>query len=756
MNKERQVQDLPKNAFAPMGRFYTAHWAFLAAQLVVPVLHALVITVRRSSEGIKRLSENRNCYSRRHGKSPRCQVARKVNAVNQSVGVAFFALILVPLSSGCMTTRYLSMRNARDNALATSLGLAAKAGPEISPRTLHTLRRFALEDRYEADPGQCFAHIRKRVNEHPDSDLIYALSELSYVEGKKAEQEGRSGDALNHFGISLTNSYDYLFSDDLKDTRNEYDPQFRAVCDLYNESLEDILRLLCTDNKIDPGKTYRIETPDRQFIVRAEMRGQWGPDEFDHYEFVSDYEIETLRNRHTTFGLGVPLIAVRKPPEDTDNREKYYAEGLSYAVTALMRCVEPDDGSRTGEASHCVLEFFDPLTANQIRLGDKWVPLETDLTAPLAFFLDSPEFRQRNKATEGLLNPNVLQEKRGLYMLEPYDPDRIPVLMVHGLWSSPMTWMDMFNDLRSFPEIRERYQFWFYLYPSGQPFWNSATELRRDLQDLRIAFDPKHKDKMMDQMVLVGHSMGGLVSRLQTIESGDDFWRSVSYESAGTAEEALRKIRGPEAERHKLVSTLFFKPNQSIRRVVTIGTPHRGSDFANDYTRWLARKFIKLPTMAVMTGNRLVSENRNLFRDTDLLTVSNAIDSLAPESPIFPVMLKAKSSPNVKYHNIVGITGSSFTSGSGDGVVGFQSATMDDVESELVVDALHTNIHMISKTIFEVRRILLEHLHDVDSGNRLAHGKQRLVRPANVQLPEQKQDVNSTVPVVVSQKNLQR
>ena len=123
--------------------------------------------------------------------------------------------------------------------------------------------------------------------------------------------------------------------------------------------------------------------------------------------------MKTLRNRHTTFGLGVPLIAVRKPPEDTDDREKYYAEGLSYAVTALMRCVEPDDGSRTGEASHCVLEFFDPLTANQIRLGDKWVPLETDLTAPLAFFLDSPEFRQRNKATEGLLNPNVLQEKRG-------------------------------------------------------------------------------------------------------------------------------------------------------------------------------------------------------------------------------------------------------------------------------------------------------------------------------------------------------
>ena len=658
-------------------------------------------------------------------------------------------VVLILLASGCTTTRYLSMRDVRHNALAVSLGLGAKEGPEISERTLNTLRRFALEDRYHADPGKCFAHIRKRVNEHPDSDLIYALSELSYVEGKKAEQEGRLGDALNHYGISLTNSYDYLFSDDLEETRNAYDPQFRAVCDLYNESLEDTLRLLCTDNKIEPGKTYRIETPDRQFVVRAEMRGQWGPGEFDHFEFVSDYEIETLRNRHTTFGLGVPLIAVRKPPSDVDQREKYYAEGLSYAVTALMRCVEPTDGSRTGEASHCVLEFFDPLTANQIHLGEKWVPLETDLTAPLAFFLDSPEFRQRNKATEGLLNPNVLQEKRGLYMLEPYDPDRIPVLMVHGLWSSPMTWMDMFNDLRSFPEIREHYQFWFYLYPSGQPFWNSATELRRDLQDLRTAFDPKHQDQMMDQMVLVGHSMGGLVSRLQTIESGDDFWRSVSYEQAGTAEEAKLKINGPEAERNKLVSTLFFKPNQSIRRVVTIGTPHRGSDFANDYTRWLARKLIKLPTMAVMTGNRLVAENRSLFKDTDLLTVSNAIDSLAPESPIFPVMLRAKSSPHVKYHNIVGVTESSFTSGNGDGVVEFDSATMEDVESELIVDAPHTTIHMISKTIFEVRRILLEHLHELDSGDRLAKGSKNLVRPAVVKLNDKQKDVNARVPSVI-------
>lgn len=635
-----------------------------------------------------------------------------------------FTLIAIA-SSGCVTTNYLADRKIRDNPLAATLGLANRKGPQISERTWNTLRRFDLEDRYNANCDQCLDHIRANVNEHPDGDLIYALSELSYVEGKKAERIGDASDALNHFGVALTNSYDYLFSEDLKESRNEYDPQFRAVCDLYNESLEDTLRLLSVTNDIQPGQTYTIQTKDRDFVVRTAMRGKWKPGEFDHYEFVSDYEIETLRNHHTTYGLGVPLIAVRRPPDDkqADGREAFYPKGLSYSVTALMRCIEPTDGRRAGESRTCVLELFDPLTANQIQLADRWVPLETDLTTPLAFFLDSPDYRKRNRATEGLLNPNDSQEKRGLYMLEPYDPDRIPVLMVHGLWSSPTTWMDMFNDLRSFPEIRQRYQFWFYLYPSGQPFWISATQLRNDLTTMRNAFDPAHHNEPLDKMVLVGHSMGGLISRMQTIDSGDSFWQIVSNQPARGAQEALATLKGPDEDRHRLVSSLFFKPNQSVRRVITIGTPHRGSEFANDFTRWLARKVIKLPTKYINVGSGLAAKNPHLFRDSQMLTVANAIDSLAPDSPIFPVMMRAKKSENVKYHNIIGVLEDPpllAPSGRNDGIVAYESATMDDVESELVVDAEHTSIHMTGKSIFEVRRILLKHVQEIDADDRVA------------------------------------
>lgn len=646
----------------------------------------------------------------------------------------FLTLVGVLSVVGCAEPRYLSSRSVRENPLASTLQLVSRRGPTLSDRTVTVLNRYALEKNYRSDRDLCFQKIRRRLEDDPDSELIYALAELAYVEGKRSEQAGQTADALNHYGTSLTASYDYLFGKQNAEARNPYDPQFRETCNLYNQSLEDTLRLLCSEHQIKPGQTYTIETPGKKFVIQTNMRGNWKPDEFDHYEFVSDYSIKTLNNRHTTYGLGVPLIAVRKGPAASDDREQYYPDGLSYSVTALLRCMPaPMPEENVDNHLHpkqptskrvCVLEFFDPLVANQVELAETWVPLETDLTTPLAFFLDSPEFRSRNGATQGLLNPNELNEKRGLYMLEPYDPDRIPVLMVHGLWSSPSTWMDMFNDLRSFPEIRDRYQFWFYLFPSGQPFWISATQLRNDLANMRQAFDPSHRDEAVDEMVLVGHSMGGLVSRMQTIESGDDFWKIVSDKPISSPEKALANIRGPNDDRYRLVSTLFFRPNQSIKRVVTIATPHRGSEFANNLTRWAARKIIRLPRMAIRTGYNLLTENPLLFKESDLLTTANAIDSLAPESPIFPVMLRAKRSPDVKYHNIVGVLNNPSlihsAAGRGDGVVNYDSAVMDDVESELVIDAEHTKIHMTSQAIFEVRRILLEHLDEIDAGDRIA------------------------------------
>ncbi len=288
----------------------------------------------------------------------------------------------------------------------------------------------------------------------------------------------------------------------------------------------------------------------------------------------------------------MPLIAVRHGYPDEPVGAKYYPAGLSFPVTAFLRPISKID-SQTGQIAarnQCCLELYDPLANDTTLVAGRPVPLESDLSTPLAYFLSRPEMNL-DTSTLGLLHPEKMLKKpadallgtkaplKGLYMVQPYEPGKIPVLMVHGLWSSPISWMEMFNDLRSQREIRDHYQFWFYLYPTGQPFWLSAAQLRHDLARVRETLDPTRQEPALDQMVLIGHSMGGLLSHLQTIASNDDYWRLVSNES-------FQQIKADPKAKKKLQETFFFQPNPSIRRVVMIATPHRGSNFANPETEW--------------------------------------------------------------------------------------------------------------------------------------------------------------------------
>ena len=131
-------------------------------------------------------------------------------------------------------------------------------------------------------------------------------------------------------------------------------------------------------------------------------------------------------------------------------------------------------------------------------------------------------------------------------------------------------------------------------------------------------------------MVLVGHSMGGLVSMMQTLESGKISGDILS-------DKPFEELQAEPEVRDRVAQTVFFHPNPMVRRVITIGTPHRGSKFANEYTRFLARKLIQLPTNMLWVTQQLTLENPGFFRDTDMLTISTSIDSLAPDSPVLPV-----------------------------------------------------------------------------------------------------------------------
>ncbi|MHB1035570.1 MAG: esterase/lipase family protein [Pirellulales bacterium] len=621
------------------------------------------------------------------------------------------AAVILP-AGGCTSSKWANLRSAPQNPLVERLQLSSYSGPQPSPRTVQLLRRYDQLELWKRDPQRALENLQTVLVREPTAEKSYSVAELAYLAGKKIEPRDPQR-ALDLYGASVTHAYRYLFDEQFGPLRNPYDPQFRGACDLYNGALEDSLRIIKKMGQLLPGRASTIQTANETWDVTIVFRGgQWRAEDIERFEFVSDYEINGLTNHYQMYGLGVPLIAVRRSHPGEPAAARFYPPGLSFPVTAFLRVLPnaaPPGPDATGRRQ-ALLELYDPLVESDITVGRLRVPLESDLSTPLAYFLDTPPLGEW--ATDGLFRPEKSKASTGLYMVQPYEPGKIPVLLVHGFWSSPMTWMEMFNDLRASPEIRAHYQFWFYLYPTGQPFWQSAAQLRDDLARARAVLDPRREEPALDEMVLVGHSMGGLIAKMQTIASGNDYWNIVS-------DKPFQLVKANLETRQAMAETFFFEPNPSIRRVIMISAPHRGSRFANDATRWLGRKMIGLPEMLVRSQQELYRDNPGVFRAPSLIDVHTSIDSMAPDSPILPVLLAARRPPWVKYHNIVGLVPDGglmgTLAGGSDGVVTYASSHLDDADSELVVPADHSSIHLHPLTVLEVRRILLEHLAELRS-----------------------------------------
>lgn len=627
-------------------------------------------------------------------------------------------LAVLAASTGCASARHTRLQDLSRFPILSRIRVVTWATLPVSERTLQILRQHGLENDLAEDPQQTLARVQAFIEEEPNPETIYAYAELSYQYARRVQAENPRL-ALDLYGGAVLHAYQYLFDARFTPIRNPYDPWFRGACDLYNAALEGALRILCARTGLQPGTTYTIVTANGTWDLTCVLRdARWDPRDFGRFEFVSDYRLQGLRNHHVGYGLGVPLIAVRRSYPEEPSVAKYYPPNLSFPVTVFLRPYPhvDTDHARSDIRRAAALELYDPIVTSDVKLGNLRVPLQTDLTTPLATFLSNPALG-RSLRNVSLLQPEQLMSVRpgsdkpimGLYMVQPYDPNRIPVIFVHGWRSTPMTWIQMFNDLRSSPLIREHFQFWFYLYPTGQPFWISAAQLRRDLHEFRVTMDPSFTRPTMDQMVLIGHSMGGLVAELQTMESGQLFWSLVS-------DRAFEEVQADPRTLAELRDYFFFHPNPSVRRVITIATPHQGTPYSNELTQRVAGRLISIPQQVAQTQKVLLNDNRDLLRPNNLIEYRHSVDALAPDCPIFAAMRQAPRAPWTTYHNIIGTVSRSSLfanwTGDNDGIITRESGHAPHAASELVISAEHTVIHTHPLAILEVKRILLEHLRE--------------------------------------------
>ena len=422
-------------------------------------------------------------------------------------------------------------------------------------------------------------------------------------------------------------------------------------------------------------------------------------------------------------GLGVPLVAHRVVPADAntpdvqDVQDEFLPHDLRTGATAVMK---PGGGLLGGEwrKAPATLTLLDSFGHKFAPLADRNIELACDRTTPLAALMAGRRLAMLEWT--GLFDSRFNQQglDTALYMSRPYEPGKIPVIFVHGLVSSPRAWVKTINELENTPLIDSRYQFWVFLYPTGLPIPSSARRLRESLERVRNVVDPTHSDPALDRTVLVGHSMGGVLSKMMAQRTGSTLWNA-----AITVPQ--ERFRAPPELREGLTELLVFEPVPFVSRLVFIATPHRGSPIANGPVGWVVSSLMRRPIEQAERIAEIEALNGpNVLTRELRASPLNAISSLRTDSPILAALDRIPIDPSVPFHSIIPLKSKKADS---DGVVDYISSHLEGAESEKIVAGDHSSQETPEVTR-ELRRILLEHL---EAGSALATAPAR-PRDANV------------------------
>ncbi|MFM8410656.1 MAG: esterase/lipase family protein [Alphaproteobacteria bacterium] len=564
-----------------------------------------------------------------------------------------------------------------------------------------TANEWGLLEVFDERPEEALEKLRQvEASGRGGRQELFALSELSF-------EHAEHGGGRSWYLASAVYAYAYLFASSGSDgtpALDPLDPRTRLAADLYNRAVTAAFRVRGTDQvAVEPGS---FPLPWGEFAVATDpSQFRWGDRVLVDLTPSSEVEVEGMRNRHLVPGIGAALTAAAEPLPGVDVYKSLIAPRARVATTLVLRVDDVLAGIASGRMSGR-LDLYAASEFDRASIEGREVGLEVDETAPLAVMLaGSPVWKQEFWAFFGRNSAGVPLPV--LASIEPYRPGRIPVVFVHGTESSPARWADMANDLLADPWIHQRYQFWYFSYDSGNPIPYSALLLREKLRKAIEQLDPEGHDPCLRDMVVIGHSQGGLLTKMTAIRTGDALWNAIfkvppeQVPVSGATKDLLR--RG-----------LFVEPMPSVKRLVFISTPHRGSFLTGGIVNRLVRRLVKLPGNLASLAVAVATAGPNLLRGGgELDGVPTAVDNMTPGNPFLGGLATTPVAPGVPYHSIISVEEQFQEVAKGnDGVVEYTSAHLDGATSEFVVRSPHS-CQANPDTVQEVRRILRVHAEEV-------------------------------------------
>ena len=396
-----------------------------------------------------------------------------------------------------------------------------------------------------------------------------------------------------------------------------------------------------------------------------------------------------LRHEYKQPGKGTPLVVFAKNPEITPEQKHYPQIGVALGITAVKEV-------RAGQIP--LLKLYNAFAPTVVQSARGLNQIAANFTAPLAV-LNSRARKVAGSAAGSFLRPDNPRYATGVYLIQPYDPNKIPLLFIHGLVSSPISWQNLTNDLCSDPKILEHYQPWFFLYPTGEPILESAAQLREDLESTLRLFDPSGTAVASHHIVVVAHSMGGLLAHTLVSDSGDALWNVF-------ANRPLNSLVLPITDRNLELRLFYFRHLSAIDRVIFLAVPHHGSRLAAGIIGSIANRIIRHSKGPAEAMRDLEKKYPGIldpyFAAVNRRGGPTSLHWLAPN----PLLDRLAELPiKVPFHSIIGDRGIGNGIDGSDGIVSYRSAHLAGAESEKIVPAGH-ELFSHSATVAEIKRIL--------------------------------------------------
>jgi hypothetical protein len=598
------------------------------------------------------------------------------------MGLALIALGCAPPMGVNYVDRTVAYHSLTANVLSTE---------QPSSFSARELMNRNLYQRFEEDPEKALAELHAGLAPEGDEDRIFALAELSFFHAQN------SGDR-SYYLASAVYAYAFLLPGKHGTPPKGIDPRLRWAADIYNQSLTQAAKSADGGYAIPMGGTFKL--PFGEIAVTFnEADLVWADYRLKNFIPAADVEVRGLRNRYRTPGIGAALAASLEPVKASASKQyEYIPARLKVPVTAFLRLDDPRGALKSGKLSG-KLEFYTPDSARSLKVNGVEVPIEFETTSALALTLEGSQIWDFEIAGFRSGDFTIGGQRLGIYMLHPHRTGRMPVVLVHGTASSPARWAELVNELENDPSFWENYEIWLFIYNTGNPIAYSGMLLRDALTKAVAELDPEGKDSGLKQMVVIGHSQGGLLTKMTVIDSGMHLWPfRVPPEELGVS-----------AETRDLMShALIFKPLPFVKRVVFIATPHGGSYQALGFFGRLGSWFVNLPGRFVKMNIELLTlQTQGLYMGA-VGGIPTSITNMTPGNPFIKNLATIPIAGGVVAHSIIAVDSDGPLKDGGDGMVKYTSAHIDGVASEKVVHSGHS-VQGNPETIQEVKRILIEH-----------------------------------------------